>query len=309
MSESAVPTSRECGGNKAPILGLRPFMPYAAVNGRQLDRRWLDAGHGVEAIFFELPDSDDITRASRVLRALPHTTAKTIHHTMHGNYVRDSRARTALHRVVELAGDVGAEGVVVHANHFVDVEDVPTTDFTAQRRSLVQFFADFDRDTLSAMDLWLGIENMPLIGDLGDDVDAAFVQPSDFDGVSGDKVGITLDTAHLVGAVETRSAAPLGARAMLPPGQLPQLDAFGRLSSKIVHLHVSAVTGLALPPRASYAAGGGVPDADDTRYETIIRSVLRHGLGASLEVAESDYEDRINLWRMLNWLTNRSLVA
>lgn len=292
-----------------PLTRLRPFMPYAAVDGKQLDHKWLDLGHGVEAIFFELPDSDDLARASRVLRSLPPTTPRTIHHTMHGNYVQDDTVRTALLKVVELADSVGAEGVVIHANHFVDVEDVPNTDFAAQRRSLVRFFADFDRDVLSTTKLWLGVENMPLIGDLGDDVDAAFVQPSDFENLHGNKVGITLDTAHLVGAVETRSSAPPEARAMLPPGDIPELDGFGRLSAKIVHLHVSAVDGLALPPRASHAAGGAVPAADDTRYETIIRSVMRQGLGASLEIAESDYDERTNLWRMLKWLTDRELVT
>jgi sugar phosphate isomerase/epimerase len=295
-------------GDGETAVGLRPFMPFRALDPAQLDRRWIDRGFGIEAILFSAADLDGIDSVGRTLRSLPSETPRTVHFPMSGDYLADPAVRSGLLRTIEMAASIGAEGVIIHANQFVEVHDVPHTDFSEQRRRLVEFFKELDAGVLGDAGLWLGVENMPLMGDLGDDVDAAFVHPDDFADLPGEHVGVVLDTAHLVGAIETRQLAPADAAIYLPPGDLPTLDGFADLKHRICHLHFSAVQGLALPPRRSTAAGGGVPALGDERYSMVLRSVARPGLSVSLEVEEDDYCERVNLWRALAWLRHEGLV-
>jgi hypothetical protein len=284
-------------------------MPFWGLDVEQLDQRWLDRGYGVEALLFRADELHELATLERNLSAVAPAVPLTMHFPMDANYLEDRWIRDRLYEFVDIALRRGARGVVVHTNYLIPVEHLHRHDLAALRQRFLEMFGEVD-EYLTGTGLWLGVENMPLVGDLGDDVDAVFVYPSDFAGLRFRNVGITFDLAHWVGALEsTHEAARHGVAAdILPPIQHCGLLDFTALRDRIRHLHFGAVSGVALPVRRSRARGGELP-GDDARYLALAQSLCGAGLTVSLELAEADYRRRVNLWRGLDWLSTRGLVT
>ncbi|MEH0928455.1 TIM barrel protein [Micromonospora sp. CPCC 205558] len=284
-------------------------MPFWGLDVGQLDQRWLDRGYGVEALLFRADELRELAVLDRNLAAVASEAPLTMHFPMDANYLEDRWIRDRLYEFIDIALRRGARGVVVHSNYLIPVERLHRHDFASLRERFLKVFGEVD-EHLAGTDLWLGVENMPLVGDLGDDVDAVFVYPSDFADLRFSNVGITFDFAHWVGALEstheaTRSDVPAD---VLPPVQHCELLDATVLRDRLKHLHFGAVSGVALPVRRSQARGGEVP-GDDVRYSALAQSLCGAGLTMSLELAEADYHRRVNLWRGLDWLSTRGLVA
>jgi hypothetical protein len=292
---------------------LVPVMPFWGLDPAQIDRRWVEAGYGLEAILFNGAELEELPRLADTLAGLPSELPLTLHFPMsQANYLVDDRVRDRLFGFIDLAVQRGARGVVIHSNYLIRVEDLAATDIPALRRRFLRFFGDMD-DRLEGSGLWLGVENMPLVGDLGEDVDCMFVYPQDFEGFEYRNVGIVLDVAHWIGTLESVAEAESRdvPKAFLPPLRHCQpLDCL-ELGSRIRHLHLSAVEGVALPPRLSIAHAGGVPPAttDDDPYVQIVRGIPTPLTSVSLEIAEADYRQRTSIWEALDWLRAVGVLA
>ncbi|MDG4803229.1 TIM barrel protein [Micromonospora sp. WMMD980] len=289
--------------------GIHPLMPFWGLDVSQLDQRWLDCGHGVEALLFRADELHELAVLERNLSTVAPTGPLTMHFPMDANYLEDRWIRDRLYEFIDIALRHGGRGVVVHTNYLIPVERLYRHDLAALRQRFLDLFSEVD-EYLAGTGLWLGVENMPLIGDLGDDVDAVFVYPSDFAALRFNNVGITFDLAHWVGALESSHQAArheLPAE-ILPPVQHCDLLDVTALRDRIKHLHFGAVSGVALPIRRSRAQGGDLP-GDDPRYAALAQSMCGAGLTMSLELTEADYRRRVNLWRGLDWLSNRGFVA
>ena len=290
-------------------MKCRPLMPFYACAPEQLDRRWLDCGYGVEAIMFAGSDLRALPSIGRTLRGLsaPHT----IHFPMNdADYVHDTAALEGLWRTIDTALECRASGVVAHSNCFVRVLDLPFADVAGLRARCLEIYAVID-EYLRGSDLWLGIENMPLMGDLGDDVDPPFVFLEDFAGFKFEHVVRVLDTAHWAGTWDTLEYVQAHGvpRELLPPTPVEPLRDTLAGGARIGHIHLSAAEGVAVPAPAgceTRAAGGGIPRGPEEakRYEPMVTPVLDSDITVSLEVREDDYRVRENLWRALAWLTD-----
>lgn len=291
---------------------IQPLMPFWGLAPEQIDTAWLDRGYGVEALLFKAEELRELDRFEKILADLPEPSALTCHFPMDADYIDDAWARDRLYEFIDVAHRQGARGVVVHTNHFIDVEQLEHVDLRALRHRYLEFFAEVDAH-LAGSGLWVGVENMPLMGDAGKNVDAAFVYPHDFADFAYESVGVTFDLAHWMGSLETASAASkLGVPPrLLPPTRECGLLDFTAVRGHIKHLHFGAVQGVALPPGRSVAAGGAVPPDGQpgSSYRELVQEFASPGLAMSLEIQELDYRRRVALWQALRWLTDNGFIA
>jgi hypothetical protein len=291
---------------------LTPTMPFWGLDSKQVDRPWVDSGFGLEAILFNGAELDELDQLDQTLSDVTGDNALALHFPMsNADYLRNRGVRDKLYSFLDLAHRHSARGVVLHSNCHVVVEDLASFDLNATREHVLSFLHELDC-RLAGSSLWVGVENMPVMGDLGDDVDAVFVYPHDFDDFCFKNVGVTVDIAHWMGTLATtRRARELRLSAELFPRlrECELLD-IGALAPHVRHLHLSSVEGVALPFRRRGLKTGLVPGTTETaeQYEQVLRCFAAPNRLVSLEVAEDDYHDRHRLWAALEWLRQVDLV-
>ncbi|MFF3850859.1 sugar phosphate isomerase/epimerase family protein [Streptomyces sp. NPDC002328] len=296
-------------------------LTFDGLRRSQIDTRWARELGGLEAYVFDGDDlvhedqwrtlGDNLRYASDVgARAL------TLHFpTENADWVADRDAYDRLRRFCDLAAETGAQGVVLHANQFVSLADWPAFDLAGARARVVDRIAELDAH-LGDAPIWIGVENMPVIGAQGIDFDSVFVRPSDFAplaALGSDRVGVTWDVCHWAVTYSTLTAtARLEQRPdPVPPFELPALP--------LKHVHFSSFSGHAMPTWPDQCREGVPPLAGDVPPD-LLAGMLAAALDAAIgdaeeagaaravgvvfEVQESDYESRKNCWETYDWLAS-----
>ncbi|WP_159029902.1 TIM barrel protein [Streptomyces marincola] len=280
----------------------------------QIDHRWIEQVGGIEAYVF---DGDDLAGEDhwrllaenlRHIRALG-ARALTLHFpTEHADWVHDGDAYRKLLRFCEVAAEHGAAGVTLHANQFVAASDWPGFDVAERRRRVLGRLAELDA-ALAHLPIWIGVENLPVIGVQGIDYDPVFVYPADFAGlaeIGSPRLGVTWDICHwAVTHALARAVGNLTQRpTVLDPLDLPE--------APLRHIHFASFAGIALPHLPYTCTEGVAPqdgDADPGVLAGMLGAALDRapGAGVVFEVQEEDYGDRRTCWSTLSWL--RSVPA
>ncbi|MFE9913409.1 sugar phosphate isomerase/epimerase family protein [Streptomyces clavifer] len=271
---------------------------------------WVAEGGGLEAYVF---DGNDLAREEhwRTLRDnLRHVTELgverlTLHFpTENADWVGSAAAFDKLRRFCDLASETGAAGVTLHANRFVSQEDWLGHDLAASRARTVERTAELDAH-LADSPLWIGIENLPVIGAQGIDYDSVFVRPEDFAPLlelNSPRVGVTWDICHWAVTYST-----LAAMAQLQQQPEP-VDAFALPALEVKHIHFSSFRGHAMPFWPDLCTEG-VPPQDGDFSESLLAAMLlntieaaQENVGVVFEVQEEDYRNRKNCWTTRSWL-------
>ncbi len=280
----------------------------------QIDRRWVEQVGGVEAYVF---DGDDLAREDQwrlLAENLRHVRGLgaqrlTLHFpTDRADWVDDRDAFHKLLRFCDVAAEHGAAGVTVHANQFVSLRDWPDFDVAARRKRVIDRLAELDA-RLTHHPLWIGVENLPVIGAQGEDYDPVFVYPADFAAIAAigsPRLGVTWDICHW--AVTYALAVAVGNLRQRPteltPLELP--------AAPLRHIHFGSFSGIALPYLPQQCKEG-VPPPDGDPDPGLLARMLCAALDAApdagvvFEVQEDDYLDRRACWSTLTWL--RSVPA
>lgn len=290
-------------------------LTFDGLRSSQIETRWARELGGLEAYVFDGGDigcEDQWRVLGQNLRHAFDVGARrlTLHFpTENANWVADQGVYDRLRRFCDLAAEVGALGVVLHANQFVSLADWPTFDLPGTRARVVEKVAELDA-YLGDSPIWIGIENMPIIGAQGIDFDSVFVRPADFAPLAelgSQRVGVTWDVCHWAVSYSTLSAvARLEQRAEpVGPFELPALP--------VKHLHFASFAGHAMPTWPDQCLEGVPPQNGDIAPE-LLAGMLAAALDAAaaeggevgvvFEVQEDDYEDRKNCWATYEWLAS-----
>jgi hypothetical protein len=214
-------------------------------------------------------------------------------------------------RFCDLAAECEAEGVVLHANQFVLVDDWPGFDLPGARKRVVEKVAELD-EHLAGSPVWIGLENMPIIGSAGVDFDSIFVHPADFDGLlelDSPRIAVTWDVCHWAVTYSTlRAVAHLCQETPVTgPFDLPALP--------MRHIHFGSFTGHAMPYWPGDCFEGSAPQVGDFDQD-LLAQMLAHAIDRSdegtsvvFEVQEEDYENRRNCWRTRDWVASAPALA
>ncbi len=290
---------------------------FDGLQREQLQPRWIDQVGGMEAYVFDGRELAD-EKAWALLRSnLQHAQGLgaeplTAHFpTDNADWVNEDALFRTLLRFCDVAAEGGAEGVVLHANQFVDLEDWPRYDLPAARARVVDKLAELD-DHLDGSPLWIGVENMPMIGSAGIDFDSVFVRPADFDGLAAlrsPRIGVTWDVCHwAVTYSMLRAVAHLDQ-------EEPPVHPLDLPIAPVRHIHFGSFTGHAMPYWTSDCFEGSPPqdgDFDQDLLAAMLAGAIRAsvpGTSVVLEVQEQDYQDRQACWDTRAWIETMPVLA
>lgn len=299
---------------------MRFCFPFLATDWSQFDSAWADEGHGAEAVLFDSRDVLDPERYALVetnlRRAHEHLGSRLLFHfpVDSANYVDDLAVRDRLWACLDLAAELELGGVVLHSNIVEAVRSWDRSRAQDARRRFVEFLPELSRRVEGAP-MWLGLENMPIMGNYGRDMDPTLVFPADFEGLCGGNLGITWDLCHWSYTVyvvqQLRSGALDEAEHYPHLLQADFLD-FARLHEHIVHYHFSAFRGLARVDGggAKQCREGVAPweaSVPETIYEQMLAEMPRAARAdtTTFEVEELDYRERPRTRAVMAWCRER----
>ncbi len=232
----------------------------------------------------------------------------TYHFPMNGSeYVDDKFVYSRLQETFKRASDIGLDGVVVHSNKILSSNEWIKLNMDEQRDRVCEKLSD----VVNGQDptrTWLGLENMPVIGNEGNDLDPMFCYSKDFSNLD-EKVKVVWDVCHstsTLGYLEAVKQGLLPKAAILNYQDVDLYD-FQRLGERIAHWHFAAYKGLNIPQEElGYFDGmlpmnGSMPETVYTNILLQINKLSNSETIVNFEIQENDYYVRENGLKMINW--------
>lgn len=290
---------------------------FDGLRREQLELGWIERVGGVEAYVFDGTQLDGEEPWRRLYENLRHVRDLgadpiTLHFpAANADWVHDDAMYDALRRFCDLGAECAVDGIVLHANQFVPIEDWPEFDVVKARHEVVARLAELD-DWLSDRPMWIGVENLPVILSGGTLFDSVFVRPDDYDVLAeldSPRIGVTWDICHWAVTYSTlRAIANLRQETLeVQPLDLPAVP--------VRHIHFSSFLGHAMPFWPGRCFEGATPQDgefdEDLLAAMLAETITRSAPGTSVvfEIQEEDYENRRNCWRTLDWVATHPTLA
>lgn len=230
---------------------------------------------------------------------------KSLHFPMdNANYLEDSNSRDKLFKYIELAKKFEIDTIVLHSNYILPVSKFDLRLLKKIRSKYIDFFHQLN-EYLKGDSVRIGVENMPIIGDKGEDFDSIFVLPSDFDDINFSHVGITWDfghwayTHHVLSFLRNFSSA-------VKVDKVSFSD-YVQLKDRIIQTHFSSFLGTTYPDANSQCREGvhpenGTPAIRFMKDALIEVDSWKKTVPMTLEIKENDYRDRVNARSVIEWV-------
>ncbi len=253
-------------------------------------------------------DASTVTLSYRGM--LRERSTETIVPTVFADYFHNASMRGALMELAAVCSQNGLDAIIIHSNHFESITSFNPHNLTSVRSHYIDLLQELDVK-FRRLGIQLLVENMPIIGNNGDDFDSIFVFPDDFDGFERfTNVGIAWDFGHWAFTVALmKKIADVSRMAV---HSAPDFWDFRHIFPLIRHFHLSSFRGLAVPELGSRCVEGMPPqsgDFDPSLFEKALQlAAAEKAAGVSLEISEVDYRDRINLRKTLEWMRDIHLV-
>lgn len=295
---------------------LRFSRPFLATDIRQWDSAWSDSGGVTEAVIFDraaLCGAANWAAVQANLQLVAERRGPVIFHfpVNDSNYILDGIVRDRLWQVLDVLDAVGAIGLVLHSN-----QTMPTAYWTASTtRAAQERFAAFIprlQERITGSSFWVGLENMPIMGNDGSEFDPVLVYPEDFTTFEyGVNLGITWDFCHYSYTVHVGELLQQGS--LREHRYYPHLrrdcsiDSLWALREHVLHLHFSAFTGVATVDGGGECREGVVPWESTLGiryYEDLLLQAAGRFPQAStvtLEITEDDYLMRKRFGSVYKW--------
>lgn len=223
------------------------------------------------------------------------------------DYVQDAYVRQKLFDAYMRACDLGLAGLVVHSNRIRECGTWRKFDPFAERNRVTELLSRI-RAADESSATWLGLENMPIVGNFGLETDPLFAFADDFKNTPPN-VGVVWDVCHAMSSLAYIAAFQKG---LLPKTVIARFDDFlsfdpSILNNRIVHWHFAAHKGLNNPDANTVCIEGVLPTEGDLEsgiYESAMRKIAQTTgtmRTVNFEVREEDYQNR---WRgpaIIDW--------
>lgn len=222
------------------------------------------------------------------------------------DYVANQKIKDKLKESYLRAAQIGLAGIVVHSNRIRDVAEWVKFDHDSERKKIFEILLDIkNADASSAT--WIGLENMPLVGNFGYETDPLFVGAEDFADIP---VGLNIvwDTCHALSSLayvralrKSKLPRSIFAREISATQLTPS-----NIIDRIKHWHFAAFTGLNNPETDSTCKEGVLPNESDLStdyYENAMFSIISTTPNniINFEVQEDDYGQRIKGRKIIEW--------
>lgn len=229
------------------------------------------------------------------------------HFPMNGSdYIDDSFVSKRLVESYDRASDLGIAGLIVHSNRIRTAEEWEGVNQDAERTRIFEALLKlWERNR--GTDTWIGLENMPSVGNYGSETDPLFISTDDFDQMPYE-IGIVWDVCHALCSVQYAEAYRSG-RSGSGLHVRPDASQFTDptdMAGRVVHWHFASSKGLNIPREGSVCTEGVLPaegDMEESAYaEQLIKiASVGGGLAVNFEVKEADYSQRNRGPAIMEW--------
>ncbi len=288
-------------------------LSFLATDLRQLPDLGAYGNTAVEAVLFQEADLLDSpwklawenTEKAVRLYGNKHVT---FHFPMNGSdYVKNKKVFKRLIEAYKRASDLGLNGLVVHSNRIRPAHEWSKFDVSQEQRAVLERLLDvidknFDKNT------WLGLENMPLIGNAGYELDPLFCLAKDFL-ILPDRLSVVWDICHATSSIEyvkkIKSSENLKGLNMRHASK-EDFD-FTLIYMKVRHWHFASFKNLNIPRERSSLIDGLLPSEGMLRpliYENLLKQIARYSdkdSTVNFEVQETDYVQRRRGPEIIDW--------
>lgn len=230
-----------------------------------------------------------------------------LHYPMNNaNYISDHNAKDWLIRFVEIAHKFNIQTMVLHSNYFQSIDEFRVSKINEIRNKYLMFFQNIDNE-IKGSNVKIGVENMPIIGDRGNDYDSIFVLPSDFENFNFEKIGVTWDIGHWAYTYFILDSLRNFSTAVTT--QKLEFNEFTKIREKIFHTHFSSFKGATYPFSNSLCEEGIIPSEGTIDPLYLVNSIKEidkwdKPITMTLEIKEDDYNNRVNICKTVEWINN-----
>lgn len=294
----------------------RFLCPFLITDIKQIPDKLLSKYNlGLEAICFEGKLLNSLNFIAKQIEKINNTYSNKLvsfhFPTENANYLENSKIRNQLFKIIDLCQKNNISKIIIHSNYFERSTKFDFTKLPAIRKKFIDIFKKIDAEIIDD-NFTLLIENMPIIGNNGDDFDSVFVFPNDFSAFKEFKnIKINWDFGHWAFTMklieEIKKLSPVTADLKA------HFSDFKNVFSEIEHCHLSSFNGLTFPMTRGVCFEGVPPQLGNyspTELEAAIRWVntQKPYIQISLEITEQNYYNRKNLKRTLAWLRTKNLI-
>jgi hypothetical protein len=286
---------------------IKLLLPYKVGSPEQIPLPFLKENNiGVEANIFdaEYITAENIIKIEEEWRTLDSSypgCIRSFHFpTEHADYLNNSSVASKLKEMIRLCHENKISKFVLHTNAITSIDMFNKDTLDADRKKYIHFFDDLlqwvQQEKLTPV---LCIENMPSIGNTGEDYDSIFVLPKDFSDLISLPIGITWDICHWgFTVISTQSET----------GDL-NFEAMWDLEKNIHHWHFGSFKHLTVHGSGIDCQEGVEPQEGLIPEIWLTEWIKRLSKTDSeqtitLEIKESDYLERQHFKNVVSWIKN-----
>lgn len=221
--------------------------------------------------------------------------------TENAEYISSDRIKKSLYETIQIMGEHQIPNLVLHSNYIRPAINFDHSELSEIRARYLSFLKYLNEEA-RAQGVRICLENMPIIGNDGDDFDSVFVFPDDFKGVIFSNIKITWDIGHWAFTCSRFQSVSEQFNLHRDP---PRFFDFLELQ-EISRYHFSSFQ---LIDNGTSVGGckEGVPPQDGDFNEAKLMNACKsihaspQNFDITLEISEENYYQRNNLLRTIQW--------
>lgn len=224
------------------------------------------------------------------------------------DYVEDGWVFEKLVDAYRRAINFGLSGVVVHSNRIKTFDEWKSLDISVERNKVLEKLNNLVKIINNTSSTWLALENMPIVGNSGYDIDPIFCFVKDFSQLP-EGIGIVWDVCHAVSTVEYLHAhknSRLKEDLVLRTCNDEYFD-FTSIRNKIRHYHFAGIRGINDPGSKTICIEGILPaesSVPEIIYKKFIKLISEGSFERTInfEIQEDNYYKRENAPKIMEWV-------
>lgn len=230
--------------------------------------------------------------------------------TENADYFKSVDLFNTLIETIRIVGKNNIPNFVLHSNLIQSIQQFNYSNITEIRSKFIEKYEILNRVAKDSNTV-ICIENLPIIGNNGDDFDSVFVFPKDYVSLNFDNIKVAWDLGHWAYTCENydRVAAYLNMRSE----NVPNFYDFTQIQDRIVRFHFSSFikkdNGIGMPK----CEEGIIPQLgnfDQNKLISICRKInsLNKSFDMTLEIREDDYSIRKNSALTVDWFNSNIFI-
>ncbi|OGE87876.1 MAG: hypothetical protein A3J07_04170 [Candidatus Doudnabacteria bacterium RIFCSPLOWO2_02_FULL_49_13] len=219
------------------------------------------------------------------------------------DYLESKKLTKLLYTAVAALGERKIPYLVLHSNHIRLLEKFDHKKLPQIRQRYLGFYQALG-EFAQNQNVAVCIENLPIVGNQGNDFDSVFVFPDDFKNLTQAGIKIAWDLGHWAYSCGAFGSVSKQIEALSK--NHPAFFDFLQLKKNIAHFHFSSFKKLT----SLKCAEGIIPQVGDFSENMLAKACrIIHewpgGIGMTLEIQEKNYRERINLAKTLEWFDSK----